>query len=70
MRSASTTTTFDGMDMIGGPDAAVRHELVYAVATWRTPGVDDLLTRLAADVDVDVRESAAWVLSKRPDWLS
>ncbi|MGF7120459.1 MULTISPECIES: hypothetical protein [unclassified Rhodococcus (in: high G+C Gram-positive bacteria)] len=34
-----------------------------ADAAWRAPGVDDLLTRLAADVDV--RESAAWVLSER-----
>ncbi|MFM1729970.1 hypothetical protein ABI214_14755 [Prescottella soli] len=52
------------------PDVAVRHELVYTVAHWRTPGVDDLLTRLAADVHLGVRESAAWVLSKRPHWSS
>ncbi|WP_430332288.1 hypothetical protein [Rhodococcus sp. ACT016] len=45
------------------PDVSVRHELVYAIANWRTPGVDDLLTRLAADVDVG--ESAAWILSRR-----
>jgi len=47
------------------PDAAVREQLVHTVAFWHTPGVDDLLTRLAADVDVDVRESAAEALSVR-----
>ncbi|MEV5680125.1 HEAT repeat domain-containing protein [Streptomyces sp. NPDC052069] len=39
------------------PAPAVRVALVDAVAHWSTPGVADLLHRLSADPDADVREA-------------
>ncbi|MGW2377470.1 MULTISPECIES: HEAT repeat domain-containing protein [Kitasatospora] len=39
------------------PDPAVRRELVWAVQGWSTPGVAELLDRLAEDPHPDVREA-------------
>lgn len=39
------------------PDPGVREELVWAVASWSTPGVAGLLESLADDPDPDVREA-------------
>ncbi|SCF85750.1 HEAT repeat domain-containing protein [Streptomyces sp. Ncost-T10-10d] len=39
------------------PDPRVREALVRAVANWSTPGVTELLHRLAQDPDADVREA-------------
>ncbi|MFJ3705322.1 MULTISPECIES: HEAT repeat domain-containing protein [unclassified Streptomyces] len=39
------------------PDPAVREDLVWAVGSWSTPGVDQLLDGLAEDPSPDVREA-------------
>ncbi|MFE7951705.1 HEAT repeat domain-containing protein [Streptomyces sp. NPDC057426] len=39
------------------PDPGVREDLVWAVARWSTPGVDDLLNALADDARDEVREA-------------
>ncbi|MGW4893668.1 HEAT repeat domain-containing protein [Kitasatospora sp. NPDC004240] len=41
------------------PDAGVREALVYAVSGWSTPGAAELLDRLGADSDREVREAVA-----------
>ncbi|MEU6852643.1 HEAT repeat domain-containing protein [Actinacidiphila alni] len=43
------------------PDPGVREDLVWAVASWTTPGVAGLLDRLAADPEPDVRDAVAAV---------
>ncbi|HEY1179487.1 MAG TPA: HEAT repeat domain-containing protein, partial [Phytomonospora sp.] len=40
------------------PDPGVRLSLVFAIRRWRTPGVAEVLARLAADDDPEVREWA------------
>ncbi|MFL1381010.1 HEAT repeat domain-containing protein, partial [Nocardiopsis protaetiae] len=40
------------------PDPRVRLALAWTVHLWSTPGTDDLLDRLAADPDPEVREAA------------
>ncbi|MGW5878242.1 HEAT repeat domain-containing protein [Nocardiopsis terrae] len=49
------------------PHPLVRASLAEAVAAWSTPGVDALLTRLAADPDLQVREEAVTALATRTD---
>ncbi|MFI5527906.1 HEAT repeat domain-containing protein [Kitasatospora sp. NPDC051853] len=41
------------------PDARIREDLVWAVGGWRSPGVGELLERLAGDPVAEVREAAA-----------
>lgn len=51
--------------LVGHPDARVREQLAWAVGSWRTPGALELITRLAADEDGDVREAAGYMLERR-----
>lgn len=43
------------------PDPAVREDLVWAIRRWRTPGVGELLDRLADDPFAAVREAVETV---------
>ncbi|MGW4650025.1 HEAT repeat domain-containing protein [Kitasatospora sp. NPDC004289] len=45
--------------LTGHPDARVREHLVWAVGGWRSPGVAELLERLAGDPVESVREAVA-----------
>ncbi|MCX4764181.1 HEAT repeat domain-containing protein [Streptomyces sp. NBC_01275] len=49
------------------PDPSVREELVWAIAAWTTPGVPELLARLADDPDAGVREAVEAVVENEDE---